>query len=130
VPANVPVAVQVFVASVAIVADATITGRDLAVVGSVKVNAPPLMVAVPVKTRAAAEAISGTGIDVPAKDAAVIETDVVETVLSPTDRAVGKPDAETLTDVPAGPVAGERVTIGAVMVKVTGDATSPEVSVI
>jgi len=63
---------------------------------------------------------------VPANPAAVIQFGVVETVVVPTLREAAKPEAVTLTDVPDGPVEGAKVTVGLVMVKDTGGATSPE----
>jgi hypothetical protein len=41
---------------------------------------------------------------------------------------VGKPNPETTTDVPAGPVDGDRVTVGAVMLNVAAIDVSPDVS--
>ncbi len=64
----------------------------------------------------------------PAKVAAVIASDD-ESVVEPFT-AVGNPEAVTITEVPAGPVVGESETVGAVMLKVTGGATSPAESVI
>lgn len=56
---------------------------------------------------------------VPAKLAAVMVLVIVK--ISFTD--CGKPSACTRTDVPAGPVEGVRVTVGAVIVKVTACTT-------
>lgn len=66
-----------------------------------------------------------TVIAVPLKVAAEIEFVTVYTPVTLT----GKPLAETITEVPAGPVEGVRVTVGAVMVKVTatGAATASDI---
>jgi len=78
---------------------------------TIELNVPGLLVTDPDRT---------SGIEVPAKDAAVITFPA----------CVEKPLAETKTEVPAGPVEGVTVTVGAVIVKETagGDVEASVIS--